>query len=280
MVLMGTVAGAALIFYSIMGIPYAPVLAIIAGLMELIPVIGPWIAAVPTLLVAATLGFDKVIIVAIYSVVIQLVEANVLVPRIMKSSVGISPLTVIVALLAGEALGGIPGALLAVPLAGAIQVVIEDLRTTTSPEAEKVERTASVSKEATTKPDIGGFDELTAAEAEQAGIGPAQPVTYASAFNAHPSTYSNVADLATQVTTPDKSVLITNALGPDTQVGPLVQTVLPADGSSVGKVSTSGPALTTIATSETATGPRTTVTTQSSDGQAVLTTEPAENGKL
>jgi predicted PurR-regulated permease PerM len=280
MVLMGTVAGAALIFYSVVGIPYAPVLAIIAGLLELIPVIGPWIAAMPTLLVAATLGLDKVIIIAVYSVVIQLVEANVLVPRIMKSSVGISPLTVIVALLAGEAIGGILGALLAVPLAGAVQVVIEDLRTINSP-AEQAEKTAGTSKEVSaTGAGASRMEELTAAEAEQAGVGPAQPVTYASTFNAHPQAYSSIADLATQVTTPDQSVLITNALGPDTQVGPLVQTTLPADGSAVGKVSTSGPALTTIATSATPTGPRATVVTQASDGQAVLTTEPAENGRL
>ncbi len=277
--LMGTVAAAALIFYSLpfVAIPYAPVLAIIAGLMELIPVIGPWIAAVPTLLVASTVGFDKVIIVLIYSVIIQLIEGNVLVPRIMKSSVGISPLTVIVALLAGEALGGIPGALLSVPIAGAIQVIIEDMRTTTSPANEKA---INASKDATaTAIAASGEQELTSAEAAQAGLGPAQPVTYATTFNAHPPAYDSIADLATQVTTPDQSVLLYAALGPDTQVGPVVQTTLPADGSTVGKISTSGPALTTIATSATPSGPRTTVVTQASDGQAVLTTEAADADK-
>lgn len=272
--LMATIAGAAMIVYSfVFNLPYAPVLAIIAGLMELIPVIGPWIAAVPTLLVAATVGFDTVLWVAGYSVVIQLLEANLLVPRIMKSSVGISPLTVILALLAGETLGGPVGALLAVPLAGAVTVVIEDLRGPMS-QAEKANAASAERPGATAK--ASSVDELTAAEAEEAGVGPAQPVTYATTFKAAPPVYDSIADLATQVTTPDESVLLTSALGPDTQVGPLVQTTIPANGSTVGKVSTSGPALTTISTSETPVGPRTTVVTQASDGQAVLTTEKSE----
>lgn len=280
LVLMGTIAVAALIFYSILGLPYVPVLAIIAGLFELIPVIGPWLAAVPTLLIAATLGTDKLIIVLIYSVIIQLFEANILVPRVMHNAVELSPLTIIVALLAGDAIYGIVGALLAVPIAGAISVIVSDLRenradtaatATATISTDNKERDSNARLSPTSQPIITA--PMTTAEIEQAGLAPLLPPATST-----DTTQSALAAFANQVTTPDQSVLLIAALGPQTQVGPNVQTTLGA-GNSVGKVRTSGPALTTVATATTPEGPRTVVTTQTSEGHAVLATEPGEENR-
>src|SRR6185436_16117474 len=63
--------------------------------------------------------------VAIFNLVIQLVEGNVLVPRVMEKTVGVSSLTVVLGLLVGAALGGIAGALIAVPIAAALQVILK-----------------------------------------------------------------------------------------------------------------------------------------------------------
>lgn len=279
LVLMATIAVAAFIFYTILGFPYVPVLAIIAGLFELIPVIGPWLAAVPTLLIAATLGTDKLIIVLIYSVIIQLFEANILVPRVMHNAVELSPLTIIIALLAGDAIYGIVGALLAVPIAGAISVIVSDLRenradtpatATAAVSSDSRERENKANPTAPPKPLVPA--EMTAAELEKAGLAPLlAPVS------ADPSQPA-LAALANQVITPDQSVLLTAAFGPQTQVGPSVQATL-GSGNNVGKVSTNGPALTTVATAETPEGPRTVVTTQTSEGHAVLATEAGEENR-
>jgi putative heme transporter len=68
------------------------------------------------------------LIVVLFAVLLQTVEGNVLVPRVMKDSVGISPLIVIVSILFGSVIAGLAGALVAVPLAGAIQVIVQDLK--------------------------------------------------------------------------------------------------------------------------------------------------------
>ena len=112
------------IFYTIFGLHYALVLAVFAGLAEIIPIIGPYVGGVPAILVALTQGADTALIIAAYIVVVQLIEGNLLVPRIMERSVGVSPLTVIVGILIGSTLAGIAGALVAVPIAAAIQVTI------------------------------------------------------------------------------------------------------------------------------------------------------------
>lgn len=119
---------AAAIFYTWIGLPYVPVLALIAGLFELVPVIGPWLAAIPTIAITLTEKPEMLVWVLAYSVVIQLFEGNILVPRVMGETVGISPLVVLISLLIGERLGGVVGALLAVPIAAAVQVTIQDIR--------------------------------------------------------------------------------------------------------------------------------------------------------
>jgi predicted PurR-regulated permease PerM len=113
--------------YIVMGLKYALVLGLLAGLFEIVPLVGPWLGAVPALMVAVMQDFKLAVIVGVYLLIIQNVEANVLVPRVMQRTVGVSSLVVLLGILIGATLGGIAGALVAVPLAAAIQVVLRNL---------------------------------------------------------------------------------------------------------------------------------------------------------
>ena len=116
----GTTAAVGLWF---LGVPYFYVLALIAGFGELIPIVGPLIAAIPAIGVALTISYKKALFVAIFFLLQQQLENHVLVPRIMSRQVGVSAATVIVALLIGGELFGFLGAILAVPTAAILQVV-------------------------------------------------------------------------------------------------------------------------------------------------------------
>ncbi|MDP9251513.1 MAG: AI-2E family transporter [Chloroflexota bacterium] len=107
-----------------LGVPYALFLALFAALAELIPMVGPVAGAVPALLVAATLPLPTVIWVGVAFVFIQLIESNVLVPRLVGRAVGLHPVGSILALALGFELGGLIGALFAVPLAGLAWVFV------------------------------------------------------------------------------------------------------------------------------------------------------------
>jgi predicted PurR-regulated permease PerM len=111
----------------IMGIPFFYVLALIAGIGEMIPIVGPILAAIPAVAVAATISFKKVLLVILFFVVQQQFENHVLVPKVMERQVGVSAIGVIVALLIGANLLGIVGAILAVPTAAILQVVLTEI---------------------------------------------------------------------------------------------------------------------------------------------------------
>jgi predicted PurR-regulated permease PerM len=111
----------------LMGIPFFYVLALISAIGELIPVVGPILAAVPAIAVAATVSYQKVIMVVIFFLVQQQIENHVLVPKVMARQVGVSAVTVIVAILIGGKLLGFVGALLAVPTAAILQVLILEI---------------------------------------------------------------------------------------------------------------------------------------------------------
>ena len=109
---------------SIIGVPYALVLALIAGLLEIVPTVGPIIAGVTAALFALTISPWKALFVLIYYFGVQVIENNILVPKIMQKAVGISPAVIIVAVLIGAKLMGIIGAILAIPLAASLSVLI------------------------------------------------------------------------------------------------------------------------------------------------------------
>jgi len=112
--------------YGLMGVRFWPLLGLWAGITEIIPIVGPWLGGIPAVAIAATMSWDKAIAVTIFVVLLQFLENSVLVPRVMKGAVGLSPLTVFVAILAGTQYLGIIGALLAIPIAAAIQVVLAE----------------------------------------------------------------------------------------------------------------------------------------------------------
>ena len=111
----------------LIGIPFFYVLALISAIGELIPVVGPILSAIPAIAVASTVSLQKVLLVIVFFVVQQQFENHVLVPKVMSRQVGVSPVTVIVALLIGGRLLGVVGALLAVPTAAIVQVLITEL---------------------------------------------------------------------------------------------------------------------------------------------------------
>ena len=126
--LLGTVIGtSSAIGLWLMGIPFFYVLALVSGIGELIPVVGPILAAIPALAIAATVSLNKVLLVLVFFIIQQQFENHVLVPKIMQRQVGVSPVTVIVSLLVGGKLLGIIGAILAVPTAAILQVVLGEV---------------------------------------------------------------------------------------------------------------------------------------------------------
>jgi predicted PurR-regulated permease PerM len=114
----------ALISYMLIGLPNALVLALIAGVLEAVPMIGPLIGAVPAALVALSIAPDKLIWVIVATVVIQQLENSLLVPRIMKKAVGVNPFVTLLALFAFSTLFGLAGALMAIPMAAMIQLAL------------------------------------------------------------------------------------------------------------------------------------------------------------
>jgi predicted PurR-regulated permease PerM len=125
--LLGAIIGAtSAIGLWLLGIPFFYVLALISAVGELIPVVGPILAAIPAIAVASTVSLNKVLLVIVFFVIQQQLENHVLVPKIMERQVGVSAVTVIVALLIGGNLLGIVGAILAVPTAAILMVVFYD----------------------------------------------------------------------------------------------------------------------------------------------------------
>ena len=126
--LLGFIIGTtAAIGLGLIGVPFFMVLALIAGIGEMIPIVGPLVAAIPAVAVAFSVSPGLALIVAVFFILQQQFENHVLVPKVMERQVGISAVVVIVALLIGGTLLGIMGAILAVPTAAILQVLFEEL---------------------------------------------------------------------------------------------------------------------------------------------------------
>ena len=121
--LLGAIIGTmSAVGYFFLGVPYYFVLALVAGIGEMIPMVGPLLSAIPAVLVALTVSPGLALAVAGYCWALQLIENNVLVPKVMGETVGLNAVTVIISLAIGSELLGLVGALLAVPTAAIIQV--------------------------------------------------------------------------------------------------------------------------------------------------------------
>lgn len=108
----------------VIGLEYTLVLAVLAGLGEFMPVVGPIFAAIPAIATALVHSPQQAIVVTIFYIALQQLESNLLVPFIMRQQADVPPLLSLFALLAGSALGGLLGAIVAIPLAGALRVLV------------------------------------------------------------------------------------------------------------------------------------------------------------
>jgi len=113
---------------SIMGVPYAPALAFFAGITEMVPTIGPWIGGGLAVLVTLSATPEKVILVALLFVGVQLIENNLLVPRVQGGYMRVHPAAVLMLLVLGAYIAGIWGIILSVPIAATVARIIQYIR--------------------------------------------------------------------------------------------------------------------------------------------------------
>jgi predicted PurR-regulated permease PerM len=123
----GVCAVLALVALLITGVPFAVPLALWAGIADLIPQVGSYLGAAPAVIVAFFQSPIRGVIVVAYFIVYQQFENYWLVPRVMKDAIDLSPAAVIISTLIGGSLLGLPGALLALPAAATLKVLIQEL---------------------------------------------------------------------------------------------------------------------------------------------------------
>lgn len=109
---------------TLLGIPFALPLAIMAGFLEIIPTLGPIIAAIPAVIVGLAISPVMALTVILVYTGIQIAENNILVPKIMEKAVGLNPVIIIVAILIGGNLFGVVGALLSIPFVSAAIIIL------------------------------------------------------------------------------------------------------------------------------------------------------------
>src|SRR4030066_1702600 len=115
----------ALVAYLLIGLPNALVLALLAGVFEAVPMIGPLLGAIPAGVIALSIGPSKLIWVIVPTMIIQQLENSLLVPRVMRRAVGINPFVSLLSIFAFSSLFGIAGALMAIPIAAIVQLLLD-----------------------------------------------------------------------------------------------------------------------------------------------------------
>lgn len=127
LLLAGMIGVSTALILALLGVPYFWVLAILAAAGELVPYVGPLLAAAPALLVAGGVSLQLAAAVAVFFLVQQQLENHIVVPRVMENQLGLSAATVIVALLIGGSLLGMAGVALAIPTAAILHVLAQEL---------------------------------------------------------------------------------------------------------------------------------------------------------
>ncbi len=115
----------ALVAYLLIGLPNALVLALVAGVLEAVPMVGPLLGAIPAAVIALSIAPSKLAWVLVATIVIQQVENSLLVPRVMRKAVGVNPFVSLLAIFAFSSLFGIAGALMAIPIAAIVQLLLD-----------------------------------------------------------------------------------------------------------------------------------------------------------
>ncbi|HWD64951.1 MAG TPA: AI-2E family transporter [Solirubrobacteraceae bacterium] len=123
----GIAAVGTLVWLLIWGVPYALLLSVFVGFMDLIPIVGSTIAGIIVALVALTVGLPTAIATAIFYLVYRQAEDYLITPRIMQRTVNVSGLVTIIAVIMGGTLFGVIGALVAIPIGAAIKLVLEQV---------------------------------------------------------------------------------------------------------------------------------------------------------
>ena len=117
---------------TLLGLPFALPLALLAGILEIVPTIGPIISAVPAIIVALTISPGIAISVVVFYILLQMLENNILVPKIMEKAVGLNPIVIIIGVLIGSKFLGILGALLAVPFIAMVLIILKSFKNPTN----------------------------------------------------------------------------------------------------------------------------------------------------
>jgi len=125
-VLSFTIGLIAFIMLSLLGVEYAFTIAIVTAIAEFVPIVGPLISAVPATLLALSQSSTLALMVLISYLILNTIESNIIAPLIMKKSVGLNPLAIIFAMLIGFKLIGPIGIFLAIPVASAIMVIVNN----------------------------------------------------------------------------------------------------------------------------------------------------------
>ena len=115
----------ALVAYLLIGLPNVLVLALLAAVLEAVPMIGPLLGAIPAAVIALSISPAKLVWVIVATIVIQQVENSLLVPRVMRKAVGVNPFVSLLSIFAFSSLFGIAGALMAIPIAAIIQILLD-----------------------------------------------------------------------------------------------------------------------------------------------------------
>jgi predicted PurR-regulated permease PerM len=136
LILMAVTGVAIAIAYGLLGVPAALLLGVVAALAAAVPIVGPLLGAIPALIIAATVSPELALAVAGVTLVLQFIQGNVLVPIVMRNTVGISPFLVILSVLVGATVGGFVGALFAVPIAATAEILLEGLQAREVPVAQ------------------------------------------------------------------------------------------------------------------------------------------------
>ena len=128
-ILMVTIGVASYIGLLVLGVEFALSLALLAGILEIVPIVGPIISAVPAIIVALATAQTPalaILVIGLY-ILIQQLENNLIVPTVMRRAVGMPPVVTLIALMIGSTLGGMVGALLAIPAVVTLHVIVTEI---------------------------------------------------------------------------------------------------------------------------------------------------------
>ncbi|MDO8658591.1 MAG: AI-2E family transporter [Candidatus Levybacteria bacterium] len=113
---------------TLLGLEFALPLALLAGILEIVPTIGPILAAIPAIIVAVAISPTLALIVVIIYLGIQVLENNILVPKIMQKAVGLNPVVIILSVMIGARLMGVLGALLSIPFISMFIIIVQSFK--------------------------------------------------------------------------------------------------------------------------------------------------------